>query len=229
MALRRRTHSDPVNYEIDVDDAAGSGSVSGTLGPFQIERYLDIYKEAGAPADDHDNTTVTFVKLDPSQFPNTLIGFCAVQDNTSFSADFRIAKTLNEADPGKFRLNCMGVSFGSAQGTCSNSLTPSAPEVPNATTKVRMITRIHAPDTVNCSIVSGSANLEMRLVRDSDGAVVAGGSGSTSLSYSTGKRSAIGGGFHQYYWLEVGAQKRRAASRFPSGSSARRATAWRMR
>jgi hypothetical protein len=211
------TLDDPVDYAIDVDDANGSGSVVGTLGAFQIERYLDIYTAAGAPAGDHDNTTVTFEKLDPSQFPNTLIGFCTVQDNTSFGADFRIAKTLNEADPGKFRLNCMGVSFGSAQGTCSSSLTPSAPEVPNATTKVRMITRIHAPDTVNCSIVSGSANLEMRLVRDSDGAVVAGGSGFTSLTYSTGKRSAIGGGFHQYYWLEVGAQNATGSFPIPFG------------
>ena len=207
------TLDDPVDYEIDVDDASGSGFVSGTLAPFQMKRYLDIYTAAGAPAGDHDNTTVTFVKLDPSQFPNTLIGFCTVQDNTSFSADFRIAKTLNEADPGKFRLNCIGVSFGSAQGTCSSSLTPSAPEVPNATTKVRMITRIHAPDTVNCSIISSSANLEMRLVRDSDGAVVAGGNNATSFSYSTGKRSAIGGGFHQYYWIEVGSQT--ATGTFP--------------
>src|SRR5690348_248178 len=154
------TLDDPVDYEIDVDDGSGSGFVSGTLAPFQMKRYLDIYSAAGAPAGDHDNTTVTFVKLDPSQFPNTLIGFCTVQDNTSFGADFRIAKTLNEADPGKARLNCIGVSFGSGQGTCTSSLTPSAPEVPSSTTKVRMITRIHAPDTVNCSIISASANLE---------------------------------------------------------------------
>jgi hypothetical protein len=76
-----------------------------------------------------------------------------------------------------------------------------------------MITRIHAPDTVNCSIISSSANLEMRLVRDSDGAVVAGGNNATSFSYSTGKRSAIGGGFHQYYWIEVGSQT--ATGTFP--------------
>ena len=206
------TLDDPVNYAISVDDANGSGTVVGSLGAFQMERYLDIYAAAGAPAGDHDNTTVTFEKIDANQFPNTLIGFCTVQDNTSFGADFRIAKTLNEADPGKFRLNCIGVSFGTAQGSCTSALTPSAPAVPNATTKVRMITRIHAPDTIDCSIASGS-NLEMRLVRDSDGAVVAGGNNATSLTYNTGKRSAIGGGFHQYYWLEVGAQS--ASGTFP--------------
>ena len=202
------TLDDPVDYEISVDDANGSGTVAGTLAPFQLQRYLDIYTAAGAPAGDHDNTTVTFAKTDPSQFPNTLIAFCTVQDNTSFGADFRIAKTLNEADPGKFRLNCFGVSFSATPGACAGagSLQPSAPQVPNATTKIRMITQIHAPDTINCSIVSNSANLEMRLVRESDGAIVAGGDGATSVTWSTGKRSAIGAGFHQYYWLEVGAQ-----------------------
>jgi hypothetical protein len=202
------TLDDPVDYEISVDDANGTGTVSGTLAPFELHRYLDIYEAAGAPAGDHDNTTVTFAKTDPSQFPNTLIAFCTVQDNTSFGADFRIAKTLNEADPGKFRLNCFGVSFSATPGACAGpgSLQPSAPQVPNATTKIRMITQIHAPDTINCSIVSNSTNLEMRLVRDSDGAVVAGGDGATSVTWNTGKRSSIGAGFHQYYWLEVGAQ-----------------------
>ncbi len=199
------TLDDPVDYAIHVDDANGSGTKTGTLAPFQLERILDIYTAAGAPAGDHDNTTVTFEKTDPSQFPNTLIAYCTVQENTSFSADFRIAKTLNEADPGKFRLNCFGVSFG--VGTCTNSLQPGAPAVPNGTTKIRMLTRIHAPDTINCSIISASTNLEMRLVRDSDGAVLAGAAGNaTSIAYNTGKRSAITGGFHEYYWLEVGTQ-----------------------
>jgi hypothetical protein len=176
-----------------------------------MKRYVDIYAAVGLPAGDHDNTTITFEKLDAAQFPNTLIGFCTVQDNTSFGADFRIAKTLSAADPGQARLNCVGLSFGADD--CSTTLQGSAPVVPNASTKVRLLTEIRAPDTVRCSIVSsGSANLEMRLVRDSDGAVLAGGDNATSFAYTTGKRSAIGFGFHQYYWIEVGS---RAAGTFP--------------
>jgi hypothetical protein len=172
-----------------------------------MHRYLDIYAASGAPAGDHDNTTVTFQKLQAEQFANTLIAFCTVQDNTSFGADFRIAKTVNEADPGQFRLNCVGLSFSASPVQCTTTLQPSAPEVPSAASKIRLVTRIHAPDTVNCSLVSsGIGNLEMRLVRDSDGAVVAGGDNATSFQYNTGKRSAIGGGFHQYYWIEVGAR-----------------------
>jgi hypothetical protein len=66
---------DPVDFAISVDDANGSGTVIGTLAPFQMQRFLDIYTAAGAPAGDHDNTTVTFEKTDANQFPNTLIGF----------------------------------------------------------------------------------------------------------------------------------------------------------
>jgi hypothetical protein len=199
------TLDDPVDYSISVDDANGSGTLNDTLGAFSMKRYLDIYAMAGAPAGDHENTTVTFQKTDGAQFPNTMIAFCTVQDNTSFGADFRIAKTLNAADPGQQRLNCVAASFG--VNDCTNTLLPSAPEVPNATTKVRLLTEIRAPDTVRCSVLGGgTANLEMRLVRDFDDAVLAGGDNATSFTYTTGKRSAIGGGFHQYYWIEVGAR-----------------------
>jgi hypothetical protein len=209
------TLDDPVSYSISVDDASGSGSVTGTLPAFSMHRYLDIYAAAGLPAGDHDNTTVTFEKTDGAQFANTLIGFCTVQDITSFGADFRIAKTLSAADPGQARLNCVGLSFGASD--CTTTLQPSAPSVPNASSKVRLVTEIRAPDTVRCSLVSsGVANLEMRLVRDSDGVVLAGGDNATSFTYSTGKRSAIGFGFHQYYWIEVG-MRASSASAIPFG------------
>lgn len=199
------TLDDPVDYAVTVDDGNGSGTLVDSLGAFQMKRYLDIYAATGAPAGDHDNTTVTFEKIDPAQFPRTLIGFCTVQDNTSFGADFRIAKTLSEADTGRLRLNCVAASFGSNPGDCTSSLQPSAPEVPNASTKIRLLTMIHAPDTASCSIISSSNNLEMQLVLIADGTVVAGGSNATAFQYNTGKRSAIGAGFHQYYFIDVGA------------------------
>ena len=204
-----------MDYAISVDDGAGSGTLTGTLQPFQMVRYLDIYAATGAPAGDHDNTTVTFQKITAEQFQNTLIGFCTVQDNTSFGADFRVSKNWNAADPSRFRLNCFGAVYGSNPGECTTTLQPSAPAVQNATTKIRMITRVYAPDTVNCSIISSrSGDLEMRLVRDFDNAVVAGGNNLNSFKYATGPRSAIGSGYHQYYWLEVGFREGGTAS-FP--------------
>lgn len=199
------TLDDPVSYTISLD-APGSTPLSDSLGAFQMKRYLDIYTVAGLPAGDFDNTTVTFSKDDPTQFPNTLLTFCTVQDNTSFGADFRIGKNWNAADPSRFRLNCFGANYGANPGECDNTLPVSAPQVPSAANEARMLTRIYAPDTVNCSILGPrAADLEMRLQTDATPPVtVAGGNNINSFKYVTGPRSGIGFGYHQYYWLEVG-------------------------
>jgi hypothetical protein len=198
------TLDDPVSYTISLD-APGSTPVSDTLGAFQMKRYLDIYTVAGLPAGDFDNTTVTFSKDDPTQFPNTLLTFCTVQDNTSFGADFRIGKNWNAADPSRFRLNCYGANYGANPGECDNTLPASAPTVPSGT-KARLLTRLYAPDTVNCSVLgSRASDLEMRLLTDEvPPVVVAGGNNINSFKYVTGARSGIGFGYHQYYWIEVG-------------------------
>ncbi len=198
------TLDDPVDYSVSTD-ASGSQPIFDSLAPFQMRRYLDIYAATNSDAGDHLNTTVFFQKTTPSQFPNTLLGFCTVQDNTSFGADFRISKNWDAADNTRFRLNCFAADFGANPGECTTTLQPSAPEVPNATTKLRLITRVYAPDTVNCSIISSrSGDLEMRLVREFPAGVVAGGNNQTSFTYATGARSSFGSGFDQYYWLEVG-------------------------
>jgi len=192
------TLDNPVSYSISVD-VPNALAVSDTLAAFQMRRYSDI----GAGAGDFENATVTFTKDDPAQWPNTLIAFCTVQDNASFNADFRIAKTWEAADPTRFRLNCFAASFG-AGDTCTDTLQPSAPIVPDAATKVRLLTRVYAPDTVNCKIVGGRASdLKIRLVRDFPPGTVAAGGTTGSFTYTTGPRSGIGNGFHQTYFLEV--------------------------
>ena len=66
----------------------GSGDVP--LMPGQFTRLLDIFGAAGAPAVDTDDAMlrVNFVTVSQAG----LIAFCTVQDNTSYGADFRIAK-----------------------------------------------------------------------------------------------------------------------------------------
>ena len=217
--VKRRTSTNPViqtncfvaardgdiDYSISLD-VAGSQTlpaVAETLHAGEMRRYLDIFAQAGAPLPDYDNVTVTFSKNDPTQWKNTLIAFCTVQDNTSFGADFRIAKTFEAADPSQSRLNCFSASFG-AGDTCTDTLQPSAPIVPDAATKVRLLTRVYAPDTVNCKIVGGRASdLKIRLVRDFPPGTVAAGGTTGSFTYTTGPRSGIGNGFHQTYFLEV--------------------------
>ena len=100
------TLDNPVSYSISVD-VPNALAVSDTLAAFQMRRYSDI----GAGAGDFENATVTFTKDDPAQWPNTLIAFCTVQDNTSFNADFRIAKTWEAADPTRFRAQLLRGEF----------------------------------------------------------------------------------------------------------------------
>jgi hypothetical protein len=196
------TLDDPVDYQITVW-AGGPHVFSDSLQPYQMKRYLDIIAAAGVATGDYQDVPVGFAKTTPSQYPNTLLAFCTVQDNTSFGADFRIAKTQNAADPSRFQLNCFAVVWG--PGDCTSTLEPWAPMIQNATTKIRLITRVYAPDTVNCSVVSARSNdLELRFIRDYPYAIVAGGDNQSAFSYATGPRSSFANGYHQYFWLEVG-------------------------
>jgi hypothetical protein len=85
-----------VTYELRLfNDATGmqvGGTLTGSLAPFQQYRYLDVFGASGANAPgDHSNVRAQFTQT--SGGTANLIGFCTVQDNTSFGADFRIAKS----------------------------------------------------------------------------------------------------------------------------------------
>jgi hypothetical protein len=62
--------------------------------PGQMVRLLDVFSAGGLPSGDYDRASfVVRQVLDPVDAPRPgIIAFCTVQDNTSFGADFRIAK-----------------------------------------------------------------------------------------------------------------------------------------
>ena len=87
--------TEPATYTLKLfDDSTGvqiGTTISGSLAAFQQVRYLDVFGPGGvnaAPAN-YANVRAEFA-ADP---PATLVGFCTVQDNTSFGADFRIGKS----------------------------------------------------------------------------------------------------------------------------------------
>ena len=86
---------DAVSYEIRLfDGATGAqlgGTLAGSLQPYQQYRYLDVFAEAGVAAGNRSNVRAQFANLTASQ--KKLIGFCTVQESTTLSADFRIAKS----------------------------------------------------------------------------------------------------------------------------------------
>ena len=83
-----------VNWELRLyDDTTGAqigGVVGGIIGSYSQWRILDVFGDNGvhAPAGDRYNVRAEFIAVNGSE----MIGFCTVQDNTSFGADFRIAK-----------------------------------------------------------------------------------------------------------------------------------------
>jgi len=87
------------------------------------------------------------------------------------------------------------------------------PEAVNAGQKPRYLTRIYAPDTVNCALGGPQTSaLEMQLRNVATGLVVAGGSNASSFTYNTGKRSAISGGFTELFLIEVSVREGTAGS-----------------
>src|SRR5690348_14877799 len=111
------------------------GSVSPSpvsLGPYQLVRYLDILAKVGAPAGDVQNFRVTFDNTSSPQEP-AYLAFCTLQDNFAFGADFRIAKSDDEANITKLLTRCRGTS----DAACTTLTVPAAYSIPDATTKHR--------------------------------------------------------------------------------------------
>jgi hypothetical protein len=203
---------EPVDYAINLAEGFDSnipiGSpITGSLGPYQLVRYVDILDAAGAPAGDKENVRVRF---NLTSGAGAFFGFCTQQDNLSFGADFRIAKTDDEANITKLLLRCRGTS----DPACATLASP-ALSLPNGTTKHRYSMFIHHPDYVRCDIVGPSAaNLEIQLTAPvpagaSVGPVVAGGNNQSHFYYQTGPRGAVAnaGGFQTFWNLEVSARE----------------------
>jgi len=201
---------EPVDYVINVAEGFDSnipiGSpITGSLGPYQLVRYVDILSAAGAPAGDKENVRVRFGLTAGA---GAFFGFCTQQDNLSFGADFRIGKTDDEANITKLLTRCRGTS----DSACSALTSPASLSIPNASTKHRFSMFMHHPDYVRCDVVGpNAANLEMQLLAPAPagspvGPVVAGGSNQSSFYYASGARNAVvnSNGFQTFWSLEVG-------------------------
>ena len=192
-----------VHYDIDLRDAVGNAlgtTVSGVLGPWQLTRYLDIFSVAGAPAGDIVDARARFSVTDTPNVPS-LIGFCTVQDNALFGADFRVAKSRDAFDNGQRRVSCRGGNSG-----CTDVGTGF--QITDITKKDGYRLLIRPPDFVKCSILGSQASmLEIALLPIGNfapgGTVLAGGTGQHGFYYSTGARSTSNGGFAEFFNLEV--------------------------
>jgi hypothetical protein len=143
-------------YTIKLRTASGAllGNTinGGALAAYAMVRYVDIFAAAGLPTGDFTGARAEFVNTDatangPGQ---AIVAFCTVQDNTSFGADFRIAKAMDPRDESRRRYAAVG-----------------GYSIPDATTKHRFLVQMRAPDVVQCLLLPGPADfrdqLEMRM------------------------------------------------------------------
>ena len=95
-----------VNFKIfnTTGGKIGEGNVSTATG--KITRYLDIFSAGLVPAGDYNDAQIRFTYTGPND-PG-VIAFCTVQDNTSFGADFRIAKQELSDGGGSFTTKILG-------------------------------------------------------------------------------------------------------------------------
>jgi len=205
--------SEAVSYQVLLLDSGNNLvglPLSGTLQPFEMLRYLDVFAKAGAPAGDHANVRANFTvtggdaPLDGKR--PALVGLCTVQESTFFGADFRVAKSQDALNEGQKRVACIG------QDQCgvTHGVSVSQPEqITNATLRNVYSMIITQPDHVRCDVVAAPAdlpNLQMRLRLPGDpfsSTVFAGGAGQTSFSIFTGGRNAIDNGTATRWFIDV--------------------------
>jgi hypothetical protein len=195
-----------------VDVYAGTGGKIGAtmvvpVTPGKLTRILDVFAFVGAPAGDYDNAQVRF-SHDASDMAG-LLNFCTVQDNTSYGADFRIAKQLPMTDAwDSLYTRDARVSQG-VQTTSNVGYFRVLPGGPRLNTHV---VYFRHPDYVQCEIIDRATGvralpalgLEMRLVADDGVTVLAGGNDQTGFGkIYLGDRKQRGGGYNTRYTIDV--------------------------
>ena len=194
------------------------GLVQVDLVPGKLVRLLDVFAAVGAPAGDYANASLRMGPVLPDGYGDTgLLGFCTVQDNTSFNADFRIAKTEFAASclyqcnwDGPMDETALRSTLDAAElplpGQAARSFVLPAGEFQNT-----HVYYFHHPDTIDCTLrapnfhepLPGTAGVEMRLL-DEQGNMIAGGNGVVWLGgLQLGDKMARGNGANARYFLQV--------------------------
>lgn len=208
-----------VSYSLERDSQEiGVGQV--TLTPGKLVRLLDVFAAAGAAPGDYDGVVARFTEAGEGE-PGVM-AFCTVQDNSSFGADFRIAKQSGGLSHGNLVENVAAqddsavrnlevdtdVRLGSAPGQASAR---SFAIPPGATSNAHVFYFRH-PDYVSCALrdplsgveLQAEHGLEMRLVASDGTTVLAGGNGTTQFSnFYLGDKRTRDDGANTRYVLEV--------------------------
>ena len=213
--------AEAVDYSIKLFDGTTNvqigNTVSGSLLPFQMFRYLDVFAAAAAPAGNHLNVRAEFNDTNTDPAEPAFVGFCTVQENTTTGGDFRIAKSMDAHDLGQARAMCTGTS-----GTCSLAapLSASPWTLGGSANKDIFGMVIRSPDYVRCDILGPNAdNLELRIREPGTinaTPVRAGGSDVKTFYFFTGPRNQVNNGTANNWFIEVSSRESAPPAAFPA-------------
>jgi hypothetical protein len=168
----------------------------------QYLRILDIFANVGASAGDYSNVRATFKSNNSASY----LAFCTVQNNTTFDADFRIAKvddpSPTTADQSRQFLSTIAVTAGATKDLAGNVL----PTVHYPGVQHNWAFYARHPDRISCALsaVTPSGEGEVQLV-DPSGTPVAGGACLTSFSeVNLGEKSTRNSGVNGRWQVKVG-------------------------
>lgn len=191
-----------VTWNLETSTGALLGAFqTTTLTATQFVRILDVFTTVGAPAGDHTNVRARFEETTGPTNP-AFVAFCTVQNNTSFDADFRIAKALQSGLEEQAKRFTTSISFNSA--TTVDGGGNAVPALTGANSH-RWAVFFQHPDWVACSTsgVTGGGAIEIRLM-DPAGAVVAGGGAIASFGETfLGEKSTRNLGQNGIWQLQV--------------------------
>ena len=167
---------------------------SYALAANEMKRLSDVFTIAGAPVGDYSNVRVEFSEGVSVGNPS-FAAFCTVQNNTSFDADFRMAKTVDPDDSTRAH------SVTQNKDGLGNHLA-----IPPGSKQVFGIYLQH-PDFVSCRVFGdGAPNAELRLL-DPQGSVAAGGNNINQFGeFYLGEKSTRDNGANGMWTIEVGSR-----------------------
>lgn len=198
-----------VDYKIRLYDANNTQigtDVDGSLQPFQMRRYLDIFTFAGLTTGDYSTVRAVFDNTNAGE--PAYVGFCTVQESVFFGADFRIAKSGDAQDSRQRRQVCY------SQDPCGTVAASGPPTITDFSKKNIHQMMIQQPDYIKCELVSARLDdLEMQIrgpgdvftspVWASSPPYDSGGNGKTSFYIYTGARNAVNGGWSTRWFIDV--------------------------
>ena len=189
---------EPVKVDVSLYDSANTQI--GTTQTLDIPaggltRMLDVFAAVGGTDGDYTNARAEF-RQNSTQVGNpSFSAFCTVQNNSTFDADFRIAKTVTPDDQGQ-----QYFSTTNKDGLGNNLVLP-------ADSKQLFGMFVAHPDFLSCRVVGDNAGNAEIQIKNPQGVVAAGGDNIGDIpEFFTGEKSTVNGGTNGMWTVEVGSR-----------------------